>query len=408
MKKLFFSLAMLLSASAFASTQKLTVEITNPYSYKKVDTPIKITLNNVPFKVSQAIVTIDGKEIPSQLDDLTGDGTNDFLCFLVDIDQKQTLKAEITYSDTEKQKDYPARTYSSLIMRSSKIKEPNKHNLFMKELLVPGDVSFYSQVHQHGSVIESELIAFRIYFDHRQTLDLYGKKMKRLELKDTQFYPDAEQKAANYGDDILWAGNTLGAGAIRGFNGTEPVMLENLDYRGQRIISAGPVRAIIEVVNQNWIPAPGQEPVTMKTFYTVYGGHRDCEVTCTFDRATKNTYCTGIINIPGSKEYTDSKGLRACWGSNWTVAAKDTLGHEKETLGMAIYVPKEYIKKELPTNADNLAFAISSKTNSLTYNLAFAYDRETFADIHSSDVWFDWTKNWRKELDEPVEVKIIE
>ena len=33
----------------------------------------------------------------------------------------------------------------------------------------------YHYVHSHGTCFESELIAMRVYFDHRQTIDLYGK-----------------------------------------------------------------------------------------------------------------------------------------------------------------------------------------------------------------------------------------
>ena len=29
----------------------------------------------------------------------------------------------------------------------------------------------------------------RVYFDHRQTIDLYGKVNKGLVIRDTQFYP---------------------------------------------------------------------------------------------------------------------------------------------------------------------------------------------------------------------------
>ena len=63
------------------------------------------------------------------------------------------------------------------------------------------------------------MVAYRIYFDHRQTVDIYGKYNKGLELKQTQFYPDENQKKAGFGDDVLWVGSTLGLGTLRA--GTE-------------------------------------------------------------------------------------------------------------------------------------------------------------------------------------------
>ena len=70
------------------------------------------------------------------------------------------------------------------------------------------------------------MIALRIYFDKRQTLDLYGKKRKGLEIKDTQFYPDKQQLLDGYGDDILWAGNALGLGALRGWIDSKEQLLK--------------------------------------------------------------------------------------------------------------------------------------------------------------------------------------
>lgn len=396
---------MFVAMAATAGTHTQTILIANSSADKKADAPVTVLLDALPFAPTQSVVTIAGREIPSQLNDLDGDGKADELCFLVDIDKKQKLTAEVTYSDTEKQKDYPARTFASLMIRNSKVKISNKHDLYVKELIVPASLNFYSHVHQHGSVLESELTAFRIYFDNRQTLDLYGKYQKRLELKETQFYPDEQQKAAGYGDDVLWAGNTLGAGALRGFDGKNPVMLDNLDFRGQRVIADGPVCAIVEVIDQNWIPAPGQEKVTMKTYYRLYAGHRDCQVTATFDKATANTYCAGIINVAGSKHFNDHKGLRACWGSNWTVAAKDTIGKQKEIIGLAISVPRKYIKEELPSEAENLAYALTTKTTTLSYHVAFASGKETFG-FRNQDEWFDWLKAWKRDIASPLEITV--
>lgn len=61
---------------------------------------------------------------------------------------------------------------------------------------------------------------------------------KVLELKQTQFYPDKDQKKAGFGDDVLWVGSTLGLGTLRGWDGSKPTMLTDVDKRSQRIIHA--------------------------------------------------------------------------------------------------------------------------------------------------------------------------
>lgn len=404
MKKLTLSLALLSALTVGAKTKTQTLEITNPIETKRVDAPVNVLLNHVPFTVRQAVVTIDGKEIPCQLDDLTGDGTADALCFLVDINGKETLKAEVSYSDNGVQKQYPSRVYIDMMLSNKKIKESNKQDLYIDQLKVKRGVNPYNQLHHHGAAFESEVAAYRIYFDHRQTVDIYGKYTKQLELKQTQFYPDAQQKAAGFGDDVLWVGNTLGVGTLRGFDGNGPVMLEDLDHRAQRIVAEGPLRTIVEVLDENWLPAPGAEKVTMVTYYTLYAGHRDCEVSCMFSRPTSNTYCTGLINVKDSKEFSDNHGLRGCWGTDWPVSEKDSAGHKRETVGLGIWIPKANVVKELPANKDNYALEVVPSQRTLNYGIVFGSDNETFG-FHSADAWFEYLRQWKKEMENPLSVK---
>ena len=403
MRNLVLSLALFAAVSVAAKTQTQTLEITNPLDTKRVDAPVNVSLGHVPFAVSQAIVTINGKEIPSQLDDITGDGSADALCFLIDIDKKQTVKAEIRYSDTGEQPQYKARVYVDMMLTNKKIKETNKQDLYIDQLKVNRGVNPYWMLHHHGAAFESELAAYRIYFDHRQTVDIYGKISKQLELKQTQFYPDEQQKAAGFGDDILWVGNTLGVGALRGFDGKQPVMLQDLHLRAQRIVSKGPLRTIVEVLDENWIPAPGAEKVTMITYYTLYAGHRDCEVSCVFNRNTANSYCTGVINVKNSEEFSDKNGLRGCWGTDWPVSAKDSVGHKRETVGLGICIPKQNIVRELHANKDNYAFVVKAKERSINYNIVFGSDNETFG-FHTAKAWFAYLKEWKKELANPLKI----
>ena len=119
------------------------------------------------------------------------------------------------------------------------------------------------------------------YFDARQTLDLYGKFKKQLELKETQFYTDDDQKKMGYGDDVLWVGQTFGLGAFRGWDGQQPTLVEPVATRTQRIISYGPLRTIVEVIDKGWqLPtANSQKPtaINMTLRYTQYAGHRDTD-----------------------------------------------------------------------------------------------------------------------------------
>ena len=288
-----------------------------------------------------------------------------------------------------------------MLMRNDKVKEKNKHNNFVSSLTVRGDcANSYNLLHHHGVDFESELNGIRIYFDKRQTLDLYGKFQKRLELQATQFYTQDDQKKAGYGDDVLWVGNTFGLGAFRGWDGKEPTMIDPVKNRTQRVISYGPLRTIVEIIDQSWTLPVTKERVNMTLRYTQYAGHRDTDVDVIFNQDTEGAlFSTGIINVKGSEEFSDQQGLRACWGTDYP--STDTLKWSRETVGLGILIPRQYIVSEEKANKDNYAFVVKPKSKTMSYKVVYCSDNETFG-MHSAKEWFEWLKVWRKEVDAPV------
>ena len=55
-------------------------------------------------------------------------------------------------------------------------------------------------------------------------------------------------------------------------------MIEPVKNRTQRVIAYGPLRTIVEVVDQGWVADEQLPPVNMTLRYTLYAGHRDIEV----------------------------------------------------------------------------------------------------------------------------------
>ena len=286
-------------------------------------------------------------------------------------------------------------------MRNDKVKEKNKHNNFVSSLTVRGDcANSYNLLHHHGVDFESELNGIRIYFDKRQTLDLYGKFQKRLELQATQFYTQDDQKKAGYGDDVLWVGNTFGLGAFRGWDGKEPTMIDPVKNRTQRVISYGPLRTIVEIIDQGWILPVSKKQINMMLRYTQYAGHRDTDVDVFFNQETEDElFSTGIINVKGSEEFSDKQGLRACWGTDYP--STDTVKWSRETVGLGILIPRQYIVSEEKANTDNYAFVVKQKDRMINYKVVYCSDNESFG-MHSSKEWFGWLKEWRKEVDNPI------
>lgn len=407
MKQMLLSLALTaICVFSAAAEQTITVSVTNPSSQPRTDAPVVISLSAYG-DVQSALVTTEGVEIPCQLDDLNQDEQFDELCFLADLDKKETRLYTITLSDEGLPRTYPARVFAEMVMSNTKDKslKKNQQNNFIESITARGDAAYtYNLLHHHGVDFESELNGIRIYFDARQTLDLYGKFNKGLELRETQFYTDAEQKKRGYGDDVLWVGQTFGLGAFRGWDGEKPTLVEPVRTRTQRVVSYGPLRTIVELVDRGWKADADKPAINMTLRYTQYAGHRDTDVDVYFNRdVTDYRFSTGIINVKQSVGFSDKKGLRACWGTDYPAA--DTTKWKPETVGLAVCIPQRYIVSEEPVNKDNYPYVLQIRGTHMNYKVTYTSANETFG-YPDAEAWFAYLREWKKEVvEKPVIVK---
>ena len=396
-KKTICIMATWAAMTAAYAQETFTVTVKNNLKKALADVPATIDIRHLD-NVKSAKVTVDGREIPYQIDDLDGNGHNDELCFLVDLEAKETKTATVTLNDTPENNSWESRTYAEIVLRNPNVKEKNKHDIYLSAISIDRKTANpYNVLHHHGVAFENELIGMRIYMDKRQTIDLYGKFHKGLEIKQTQFYTSKEQKAQGFGDDVLWVGNTYGLGAFRGWDGNKPTMIDDVAHRTQRIVATGPLRTIVEIEDNQWRIMPEDAPVNATIRYTLYAGHRDFDVDIRFSRNMEGRdFSTGIINVKNSTEYTDHKGLRGCWGTDWPAGNKDTVNWKRETVGLGIYVPDQYRRMEVVADKDNYAYVIKTDNNTIRYSLVYTSDNEDFG-YHSEKDWFEFLKEWKKQ-----------
>src|SRR2546421_11781948 len=162
-----FLFLLLLTGSAFAAprVKVLKLAITNPSDETRLAEDIVISVAELQrvapdFKTGDAIVTtseastlaedasaLQTIELPSQADDLDGDGKYDELAFQIDLKPRQTRVVSVAYGDAATMQrlrgDYTARTHAKFTQKFE------------------------------GMGWESETTAWRIYFDSRNAIDLY-------------------------------------------------------------------------------------------------------------------------------------------------------------------------------------------------------------------------------------------
>lgn len=391
-----------LSALAQGQEKKIEVIVENPWNAEKVDEPVVIDLSSLGagFTVKSATVFDGTNEIPSQLDDMNGDTRADELAFVINLPASGKKTLNVTLSSLKSDKTYPARVYAEMLFRTS------KKNKYAKgyAIYADGASDTYNVQHHHGAAFESELVAYRIYFNEKQTTDLYGKFHKGLELEESQFYPTDEQLKRGFGDDVIKVNSSCGAGTLRGWDGTQSTLIKPVAVRGQRILASGPVRTIVDAEVKGW--QYQNKELNMINRYTLYAGHRDAQVDVLFDAPLdKEVFCTGVQNITGHADmFSDHNGLVASWGTDWPV--NDTVKYKKETVGLATYIPKKYVVKET-FDKENFLYTISAPgKSSFRYYTSFTSCKETFG-YPDKEKWFAYVQEWKKALEQPVKITVV-
>lgn len=391
-----------LSASAQGQEKEIEVIVENPWNAEKIDEPVVIDLSSLGagFTVKSATVFDGTNEIPSQLDDMNGDTRADELAFVINLPASGKKTLNVMLSSLKSDKTYPARVYAEMLFRTS------KKNKYAKgyAIYADGASDTYNVQHHHGAAFESELVAYRIYFNEKQTTDLYGKFHKGLELEESQFYPTGEQLKRGFGDDVIKVNSSCGAGTLRGWDGTQSTLIKPVAVRGQRILASGPVRTIVDAEVKGW--QYQNKELNMINRYTLYAGHRDAQVDVLFDAPLdKEVFCTGVQNITGHADmFSDHNGLVASWGTDWPV--NDTVKYKKETVGLATYIPKKYVVKET-SDKENFLYTISAPgKSSFRYYTSFTSCKETFG-YPDKEKWFAYVQEWKKALEQPVKITVV-
>jgi unsaturated chondroitin disaccharide hydrolase len=247
-----------------------------------------VTATNAQTEAEDA-ATVEAVELPSQVDDLDGDNQADELAFQIDLKPKQTRIVTITYG------------------------EPNRIYRLRTEYPRHTDAVFTSKI--EGLGWESELTAWRIYFDQRNAIDLYGKRRPSLLLR-MFATPEYDYHAESPdGRDIYKIGAALGIGAVGAWVDGKLVKVTEVDGRHWRIISGGPVRAVAELTYAGW--TVGGKKVTLHSRITQWAGDRGFYHSVSAEGENGLVLATGLPLKKEAPAIRSDAGDGSTWLATW-------------------------------------------------------------------------------------------
>ncbi|HEV3042079.1 MAG TPA: DUF4861 family protein [Candidatus Angelobacter sp.] len=365
---LFFCLSLGQAAHAASHLRGIKVAVTNPSGQERRAEPIVISIPELrkiapDLYAGSLIVTVtrtpdlqqDGavlqaNEIPSQVDGLSSDSKADELAFQLDLKPHETCIVTITYGEPGQifriRREYPAETDA----------------LFTKKI--------------DGLGWESERNAWRLYFDRRNAIDLYGKRRSLLMLKrfaTPEFDYHAE---SDDGRDIYQVGDAMGIGAVGAWRDGKLIKVSDVRARSYRIISTGPVRAIVELTYEGW--DAGGAPITLRSRITQWARDRGFYHTITVDGGPGITFATGIPlkqEAPALYGHGDRAWV-ASWGEQVLMpGAKATDPVKGSNLGIGVVMIAPAAASPVDDPGNHL-LTFSTQSNSATWYTLAAWDQE--------------------------------
>lgn len=272
-----------------------------------------------------------------------------------------------------------------------KLRDEKKTHPRVDAITFPGDANnrwMYDAIYGHGAVIENPWVAYRVYMDNRQSLDLYVKQTPQIELDVTGFYTTPEQLAQGYGIDVLWAGKSIAAGSFRGWNGSEPMTIDTVAARTQKVLD----KSTIQVIDKDWIH--NGHPIQMTQTYSVKPDSRDLFVEIQLEGYQPDeVFCTGIQKLENYNEgFINADGRAASWGSN--IPDK---GHPEvvEQVGLGIIVDPANVISTQESDLNYLVLVRPDSEGKIRYRVIAAGDREK-SGFKSFKEWSDYIKSLKQ------------
>ncbi|HVY29515.1 MAG TPA: DUF4861 family protein [Polyangiaceae bacterium] len=186
------------------------------------------------------------QELPSQVDDVDGDGKLDELAFQLQLAPRQTRIVTVAYGE------------QAAILRLKSAYPVRAHTAFRE--------------HYEGLGWESERAAWRIYFDQRSAIDLFGKRRDALALSTFGQAEYDYHRESPLGRDIYKVGNALGIGAMALLDNGKLTRFGAAPQHAWRVVANGPVRAMAQVTYNGLATAAGALDVS--STFTVWAGER--------------------------------------------------------------------------------------------------------------------------------------
>jgi len=329
-------LIILISLSLFSCKEEAKLTFENPLTVERIDEVVILSREDLSQKIDiqegmLPVFEMEEEEVvPSQVDDMDGDGNWDEAVLVLDFAASQTLEVEVEWVPEAEYPEFEKRTNLRLGIKQ----EDGSYKEVDSYRALPCTDGFEVIAQAESVNWENDKIAFRNYFDCRNVKDLFGKLkpemiLDKLHTPEMGSYHDLN----DWGMDVLHCGSSLGSGGIALLKNDSLFRLGSTDvYEYQKIIE-GPLRSIFELRYSGWdVDGESMEAVERITIYPgKYWFESDVTVKgC----SSEDQIVTGIVTSHLKRDPFEFKS-----GDFQCIGTHDVQSLNNDELGMAVLVP---------------------------------------------------------------------
>jgi hypothetical protein len=361
-------LAAVIMLAGCKEKKEKVIMLENPTHQMLLDEPVVITrvqmeeeFGKIPEGKLPVVVFQTGETLPTQLDDLTGDGQWDEMVFLVTIPPHRKHGVNLVFVDPA---DFPVFEKRTNI-RMAKIENENYIEMDSARRLSIEEGQASGVYQMEGPGWENDVVGFRNYFDARNGMDIFGKFIPDMVLDRVGINEDYHFKQ-DWGQDILRVGTSLGAGSLAIEKDGQLYRVAPEAEGTFEIVTEGPVRSILRLKFNDWEVA-GQTLDLVHDIY-IYAGKWYYSSTVYFPGLDGDlTLVTGITTIDLGDRDAFMKDHQ---GKVTTVATFGPQAYDYENLGLAVLLDNEYFSGigRVGADAPDINNTVLVKMNVNDYN----------------------------------------
>lgn len=352
------------TARSSKSWQVINLTAKNELDAGRKSAAICLDSETYSFDASRVAIVVDNAQVAHQQVSCRGNGIADDVLILVDFAAGEEKSIAVYRKSTATvAESIEKRTQAELAVRvggteNGQGKYSGGSYVSLDSYVLPSDHKVGNKLFKYEGIgLESDQMAYRYYFDHRGSMDVFGKKTTDLVLQNVGHDGGDYHKLEDWGMDVLKVGSSFGIGTLAHWQDGQVNKMSVFSNLSSALYS-GVNQAGFSLTFEKW--QTPEQTVDAVVRYSMNYGDAKVKVNSTTSKPLKHL-ATGVVNhdlAANSYVKKDSE-----WGYLASYGKQSLAG---DNLGLAVFF-RQVNHKKITSDTTNHSVVLTPNNNEITY-----------------------------------------